>query len=281
MYQLAGVEQVPALLAYFEQDLKNCLYGYIDLKKYGIQNPHLHIYYSTREGHITAVATEYYKGIQLFSYREELDVEETLELVHRLKAPMINGKQKVIAILEPYLRGDFAMETGYVTWMKTAPGSDVGQTGAGETEGPGRTGERPFRQVECSREEDFPEIARLICSDEGLGGHYMPEEFAQQMLDRKKGKFGRSYIIRRDGKIVSHASTYAEIDNLAIVSGVITRQEYRGLGLGYEVVSKLCQDLILEGKRPCLFYFKKEAVGLYAKAGFEEGTLWGKLSHRH
>ena len=39
-----------------------------------------------------------------------------------------------------------------ITWMKTAPGSDVGQTGAGETEGPGRTGERPFRQVECKVE---------------------------------------------------------------------------------------------------------------------------------
>ena len=50
MYQLAGEEQVQALLEYFEQDLKNCLYSYIDLKKYGIKNPHLRIFYSAREG---------------------------------------------------------------------------------------------------------------------------------------------------------------------------------------------------------------------------------------
>lgn len=279
MYQLAEEQQVPALLAYFEQDLKNCLYGYIDLKKYGIHNPHLHIYYSTREGRITAVATEYYKGIQLFSYKEELDIGETLELVHRLQAPMINGKQQVIGLLEPYLRENFEMETGYVAWMKALrPGAE--EPGKGEPVLLERTGIGKSGQPEPSREEDYPEIARLVCSDQGLGGHYTPEEFAQQMLDRKKEKFGRSYSIRRDGKVVSHAATYAEIDNLAIVSGVITRQEYRGLGLGYETVSKLCKELLGEGKRPCIFYFKKEAARLYDKVGFEEGTLWGKLSCR-
>ncbi|MBQ8184278.1 MAG: GNAT family N-acetyltransferase [Lachnospiraceae bacterium] len=263
MYQLATQEQVPALLAYFEQDLKNCLYSYIDLKKYGIHNPHLHIYYSTREGRITGVATEYYKGIQLFSYGEELDIPETLELITLLNTPMINGKKELIELLEPHLKDDFEKELGYVAWMKALkPGADLSQ-------------------VQAAGEEECMEIARLICSDEGLGGHYVPEEFCQQLVDRQREGFGRNYVICKDGKIACHAATYAEIDNLAIVSGVIADEAYRGQGLGYQTVSRLCHDLLQEGKRPCIFYFKKEAAGLYAKVGFEDGTGWGKLSRRH
>lgn len=263
MYQLATKEQVPALLAYFEQDLKNCLYSYIDLKKYGIDNPHLHIYYSTRDGAISAVATEYYKGIQLFSYGETLDIEETLELIRKLDTPMVNGKKELIELLEPHLGADFEKEVGYVAWMKALkPGADL-------------------TKVEQAGEEKCLEIARLICTDEGLGGHYVPEEFCQQLVDRQREQFGRNYVIYQNGKIVCHAATYAEIDNLAIVSGVIADAACRGQGLGYQVVSRLCHDLLEEGKRPCIFYFKKEAAGLYAKVGFEDGTGWGKLSRKH
>ncbi|MCI8994605.1 MAG: aminotransferase class I/II-fold pyridoxal phosphate-dependent enzyme [Lachnospiraceae bacterium] len=263
MYQLAGEEQVQALLEYFEQDLKNCLYSYIDLKKYGIKNPHLRIFYSAREGKIRAAATEYYKGIQLVSHGDELDVPETLELIERLNAPMINGRWELIQKLEPYLKERFETEKGYVAWMKELrPGAS-------------------WEGVEQAGEEDCLEIARLICTDEGLGGHYEPGELAGQMADRQREGFGRNMVIRDHGKIASHAATYAEIPNLAIVSGVITQEDYRGQGLGYRTVSKLCKDLLQEGKRPCIFYFKKEAEGLYKKVGFEEGTGWGKLSRRH
>lgn len=262
MYQLAGEEQVPALLAYFEEDLKNCLYSYIDLKKYGLANPHLRIFVSVRQGRIIAAATEYYKGIQLVSHKEELDVEETLELIHRLDTPMINGRRVLIEALAPYLQGDFEKETGYVAWMKTL------KQGAS------------WEEVSRAGEEDCLEIAQLICTDEGLGGHYVPAEFSHQLIDRQREGFGRNYVIRRDGKIVCHAATYAELDSLAIVSGVIADQAFRGQGLAYRTVSALCGDLLKEGKRPCIFYFKKEAARLYEKVGFEEGTGWGKLSRR-
>ena len=41
MYKLAESADVNRLLKYFEKDLKNCLYSYIDLKKFGIENPNL------------------------------------------------------------------------------------------------------------------------------------------------------------------------------------------------------------------------------------------------
>ena len=45
MYRLAEKEDASRILIYLEQDLKNCLYSYIDLKKFGIENPNLTVYF--------------------------------------------------------------------------------------------------------------------------------------------------------------------------------------------------------------------------------------------
>ena len=50
MYVKAKEQDVEKLLTYFEQDLKNCLYSYIDLKKFGIDNPNLTVYFDESDG---------------------------------------------------------------------------------------------------------------------------------------------------------------------------------------------------------------------------------------
>ena len=98
-----------------------------------------------------------------------------------------------------------------------------------------------------------------------------------QLLTRLEEGMGRNYILKRDGEIIHHAATYAELDNLAVISGVITREDWRGKGVGTLAVRKLCYDLLKEGKKPCLFYYTKQAAMFYKKIGFEEGTGWAKL----
>ena len=49
MYKIATKQDVDRLLQYLEQDLKNCLYSYIDLKKFGIENPNLTVYFDEDE----------------------------------------------------------------------------------------------------------------------------------------------------------------------------------------------------------------------------------------
>ena len=105
----------------------------------------------------------------------------------------------------------------------------------------------------------------------------MPEELKEQLLTRLEEGMGRNYILKHEGEIIHHAATYAELDNLAVISGVITREDWRGKGVGTLAVRKLCHDLLQEGKKPCLFYYTKQAEGFYKKIGFEEGTGWAKL----
>lgn len=271
MYRIAKHSDIPKLLKYLEQDLKNCLYSYIDLKKFGIDNPKLTVYFDAKQNlseagshndspnGIHCTALKYYEGLQLFDAEGKMDAEETAELVRKLHSHIVSSTIDVIERLYPLLKDSYEMEQGYVTEMLSMPMCEISE------------------EVRPARKEEYDEIAKLICSDEGVGGHYTPEELKEQLLTRLEEGFGRNYILKRNGEIIHHAATYAELDNLAVISGVITREDFRGKGVGTLAVRKLCHDLLEEGKKPCLFYYTKQAELFYKKIGFEEGTGWAKL----
>lgn len=258
MYRLVEKKDIPEILAYFEKNLKNCLYSYIDLKKFGIENPNLTVYVD-KSNEIHCTALKYYEGLQLFDAEGKMDTEGTAELIKELNSHIVSSTVDVIEKLYPLLSNFYEMEQGYVTEMLSMPECEISED---------------VRPAEIT---EYDEIARLICSDEGVGGHYVPEELKEQLLTRLEEGMGRNYVLKRDGNIIHHAATYAELDNLAVISGVITREDWRGKGVGTLAVRKLCHDLLKEGKKPCLFYYTKQAAMFYKKIGFEEGTGWAKL----
>jgi N-acetylglutamate synthase-like GNAT family acetyltransferase len=262
MYQLANESNISELLAYFEKDLKNCLYSYIDLKKYGIDNKDLKIYYYKENNEMVAVATKYYNGLQLFSCHSSFPVQVTVNLIRELNPTIISAATDIIDSLSQTFSKDYEVEKGFVTSLSKTNPANAGV------------------QVKRAVIEDLEEIARLICSDESLGGHYSVNQLKEQLLTRMKENFGRNYIVRQDGQIVCHSATYAELDNLAVISGVITHPDYRGKGLAKAAVTKLCDDLLSEGKQPHLFYYTKDSERLYNKIGFDSPSNWGKLA-RH
>lgn len=260
MYKIAEKAQVDTILKFFEQDLTHCLYSYIDLKKYGINNPNLKIYYYEDKGKITAAAASYYSGLQLYSNNGTLPVEETIKLIDSLKPSLIASAQNLIELIKDNFVNGYSLESGYVCGITSTTHVC-----------------RKYEVIRASY-DDLEEISRLICSDKGVGGHYTINELKDQLRDRMEEGFGRNYIIRLDGKIVCHAATYAEISNLSVISGVITHSDYRGKGLALETVTKLCDDLLAEGKHPHLFFYTKEAFSLYSRIGFGSPSNWCKLS---
>lgn len=257
MYQLANESNIQELFTYFEKDLKNCLYSYIDLKKYGIHNKDLQIYFNKNQDQITSVATKYYNGLQLFHYGSVFPVNNTIALIHDLQPSIISSTPDIIDALATFTL-EYEVEQGFVTSLENVK-TDFSYS------------------VTPACLADMEDIAKLICMDEGLGGHYTVPELKEQLATRKKEKFGRNYIIREKGNIVCHAATYAEVDNLAVISGVITHPNYRGHGYARSLVAKLCADLLSEGKRPYLFYYTKESEALYKKIGFQSPSGWAKL----
>lgn len=261
MFEKLESEGVGEVLAYFSRDRKNCLYSYIDLKKYGIGNPNLELYVDRGAEGIRCVLTKYFSGVNVFSLAEDLNTEAAVRKLRELAPSMINAPEGTIRKLLPAFASDYVYEGGFVTQIH-------------QVQAPS---EEEFPEVEEAKEEELLEVSHLICSDEGLGGTYEPESFAVQLVERRRDGFGRNLCIRRGGKIICHAGTYAEVEDLAVISGVITEADSRGQNLAYRVVSKLSRQLLDEGKLPCLFYFTESAARLYEKVGFEPGTLWAKL----
>ena len=223
-------------------------------------------------GGLRCVLLQYYTGINVFSYKNNLDVPATVAFLQEKQPSMINGPLETLEKLYPYFRETYDFEAGYVTELLEKPKDEsMSETDESDAE---TQAEFP---VEKAGEAELLEIAALICTDEGVGGTYTPEGLAAQLLERQRDGFGRNYFIRQNGRIVCHAGTYAEVDDLAVVSGVITAEDSRGQNLADRVVSKLNKELLAEGKHPCLFYYTKSAARLYAKTGYAAGSGWAKL----
>jgi uncharacterized protein len=88
---------------------------------------------------------------------------------------------------------------------------------------------------------------------------------------------GRTYMVKRDGKVIASASTSAENSMSAMVVGVATHPEHRGQGLATRLVTKLCADVLAEGRSLCLFYDNPSAGAIYKRIGFEDIGKWSMM----
>ena len=217
MYTKVTQKELAEVLDYYRQDRKNCLYSYIDLKKYGLGNPHLSVYIDrglvTDQGYadtlqaetmhdilkeadtsqagaadsaltagaLRCVLLQYYTGINVFSYKNNLDVPATVAFLQEKQPSMINGPLETLEKLYPYFRETYDFEAGYVTELLEKPKDEsMSETDESDAE---TQAEFP---VEKAGEAELPEIAALICTDEGVGGTYTPEGLAAQLLERQR-----------------------------------------------------------------------------------------------
>ncbi|HSQ87244.1 GNAT family N-acetyltransferase [Romboutsia sp.] len=103
----------------------------------------------------------------------------------------------------------------------------------------------------------------------------------EMIKDRLEGHSGRAYYIENDkGEMVSIAQTTAENSKSAMVVGVATKVGYRENGYMSKCLSRLCNDVLKEGKTLCLFYDNPKAGKIYHKIGFKEIGRWTMLVER-
>lgn len=91
-------------------------------------------------------------------------------------------------------------------------------------------------------------------------------------------KAGRIYFVEdKEGELLTVSQTTSETSTSAMVVGVATRKEQRGKGLMSQCLSKLCHDVLEEGKTLCLFYDNPKAGSVYHSIGFESIDRWMML----
>gem|GEM_PF-6870617 len=104
--------------------------------------------------------------------------------------------------------------------------------------------------------------------------HVIDEEsFFSGIINRSS----RKYFVEEYGKVVSTASTSAETQDMAMIVGVATAKEFRKRGYASAMLSRMCADLLSEGKTPCLFYENPDAGRIYHRLGFRQIGTWKML----
>lgn len=261
MRQITGSD-MNAILRYLQEHMSDCIYLYIDLQKYGTENPNVQFWCSWKGESPNTVLMKYYDSFQIFSAYEKWDIEETIKLLKEHPVTTISGKANMIEELS-------ALLPEYIS----AYGVIVDEKDYREFE--------QFSSIREARPEDATEIARLMCTDEEFENNYKVEVLARQLADRIREKVGRSYIMREDGKIVAHTAIFAENEEVAVESGLIVDAAYQSRFYGMIIHEYIKKQMIKEGKK--LYGFRiKERMKRCTKAVDSDPVCghYGKLTWR-
>lgn len=254
-----------AILEYLKKAIAECIYLYIDILNYGVASENMTVWLKEKDGQIELVVMKYYDSFQIYSHRREIDTEQILSLLREYPVTMVSARRDIIEQLEEVCSGYRAVYGAVfdVSCLRRA----FGIMGGSKSSAP---------EVTEAVADDAAEIAALLCTDEAFRVNYKEEELARQLEERIRTHTGRSVIIRMDGRIIAHHATFAEAAGVAVVSGLVIRPEYRGLGCYEALVSYLGRQLVREGKTPYAFAISDKTVR-YHRAVYTECGEYGKL----
>ena len=262
-FKISNIWSDNALL-FVESHWKQNPYVLIDLQTYGCDGEHVESWIISGEGDaVQAVLYRYYNGIQIVSDPENVELIAPLivQLISIAKPEMI----QVPSFLANYLMDGldcYRHSCGFIMSR-----IDSSQTLMGDG------------SVTMATSNDFAEIAHLVCSDEEIGQHYSPQLLASQLEERVSVQGCRSMVVRRNGRIVAHMSTYGESSSLAVLGGLKTGHGALK-GDGSKVLSALAASVCDSGKTPLLYCYIEALWPWYEKLGWKKTSSIVKFERR-
>lgn len=230
-------ETAERLLDELKKDIPNCVYFYMDLKKYGLSNPNIRFWMDKEPGsdrNVRIAIMRYHDGLQMYSKGEDWDTQEIRSFIIEQNVTRISGTESVIRRLEPLLAERYTEASYGVIFRETK--EQIYVTAA-------------QKYGEFAGMEDIPEIVELLLGTKEFGEQYSRRELTQQLQERFRTNMGRSFVIRDQGKIIAHTGTFAEVDQIAVASGLVIAEGYQGTDcfelLNREFSTLMCID---EGK---------------------------------
>lgn len=247
-----------AILKYIDKDYGKCAYLYIDLLKYGFDNENVDVWrQEDSDGNYVLIALQYYTGMHVFSRENKFDADDLATLIIERSPALVCGMKDTIGMLCEILDEFYISEQGKVLRL----GEYTGVLN---------------EEVRRATEDELIEIANLLMTDEEMGGPYSAELLYKQLKERFDTGFGRNWVRVDEKGIVSHCATYAELDNIAVISGGIVRMDHRGKGEYPGQLGAMCKDLYEEGKEVISYYYGG-AKTAHRLVGFDILGEWEKL----
>lgn len=262
MTPLTSKSELEEILDYLKEDVPNCLYIYLDLAKYGLENPNIKAWVDRDGKTIETVVMKYHDGFQIYSRETCGNMDQILELIQAYQPERISGNEQIVRRLETVYADEYESSYGVIFYREK-----------------GHPCEMPARkQCTFAGLADIPEIVDLLLTEKEFGDYYTRTELIDQLEDRYHTKMGRSMVIRDDGKIVGHVATFAESEDIAIVSGSVIHKDYRNTDcfniLNNEFYDQLCR---IEQKDTYFFATGKRLITFFKKCLDVCGT-YGKLA---
>ena len=232
-----------------EEDFNLFVIG--DIERYGYDNQFFNIWaYMDENGNIGGVLIQYFDLLTLYSY-DNCNLTCFINHINRLQFSNINGKIDTLKYIEPYINYNKKRIVNFCV----------------------------LKNIDYLREHEidsnvkkirFGKVGRILSLYEDIN------EFQNPTIQSIKENLrtGRGYYIEKDRKVVSMAKSTAESSTHAMIVGVGTHPMYRNKGYATKCIVKLCNNLINEKKKPCLFYDNEEAGKIYKKLGFKEVDQW-------
>ncbi|NFE74559.1 hypothetical protein FDC27_13625 [Clostridium botulinum] len=245
-----------------KKDIFQNVYLYIDSKFYGFNNNNISTYLLCDGNEIKTILYQYYNSLQLFIIKQ-LTEQEILEICKYIKENdivMVTGKVDIVRQMSIKLK-EFTITEGKIFT------SDIISKSNDE-------------DVELATIRDCKDIAKLICSDFNIGGHYEINTLQTQLEERMKIWGCKNVIIKKQNKIFAHMATYAECKEMSILGGLVTEENSRGLGYGRKVLNKLKNSVLSDKKTPILYCYEKKLQKWYMSLGWTVIAECGKIEKR-
>lgn len=259
MIKIAEREKYQILKEKIFNDIFQNVYLYIDSQLYGFNSTEVKTYILENKDEIKVILYHYYNSLQLFqiSSVDDNEIKEICNHILKYKFNMISGNKEFCSKIQTYLNNEYKIVIGCVMNKE-------------------QKAEKYSNQTIFAKPDDCLEIAKLICSDHGIGGHYNIEELKNQLIERMTTKNCVNLILKKQ-KIVAHAATYADCESIAVIGGVITDEECRGLGYGKTVVNDLTVYIQDSNKIPVLYCYNDKTIKWYESLGFKKVSECAKL----
>ncbi|MBR5922247.1 MAG: hypothetical protein IKZ59_00470 [Clostridia bacterium] len=236
---------------------KNMIFaGYIlpNIINYGFDTDFFECFYAKNSsGNISFVATRYYNSSQVFCESDNpLIASDFANTVKKKGIKRISGNSEFMRRLKACFNGGVLEEGTVVILDNSKPDAQTLP---------------PCTQANTI--EEFQSIAALLMEDKSFAANYSVDLLSKQFYERSRSKNGRNYYISDgDGTVLCHVGTYAECDDLAVISGLKTRNGYFGHGYATALMSSIKKTLVQEGKSIILYFYNPEHYSFFEQFGF-------------
>ncbi len=253
------------ILRYVRKEPEMNLFLIGDLENFGVENETVNFYLHEERDRWDFLILRFHQFFILYSQYEDYNAEEAITFLRGQTPDCVSGKTALLERIAPAFP-QWTLESTYMSRCDQAEGD------------PEQPANLVIRRLEKA---DVPEAIDLLSDIEEFSKTYKEDEREEQigrmedeMVQGSKAAVG-GFL---NGRMVSTASTSAENSESAMIVGVATAKEFRGKGYASAVVSALCQDCFVRGKKYiCLFYSNPVAGKIYNRIGFQELGEYGML----